>query len=419
MSNRGRAATLVLAVASVVGVGCTPDTTPPPLPAVERVDVDGSGAAANGPCCYVDGYATQSGDGRRVLFSSLATNLVAGDTNAGQPQTLAGLDWFVRDRVSGVTTRVSVLPGGTQLANYLGEFPRVTAAGMSSDGRFVVFGVQNFGGAPDALYRFDLNTGQSTLVRQFAPGDPTPRGSALEVSTAGNIVAFAAGNVGGRAIVLDVVAGTLTDVAPADHSQPRLSDDGRYLASDDRVVDRLTSASTPLVPGGAEGEDAVVAMSGNGEHILFRSNRAGLAPGDTNAADDLFVKNRLSGVIRLATTGGGADGIEPSVGWTAQRVPFGATTLDVRYMLASISDDGNTVAFSTDQDDVPGADSDPGWDTFVRNLSTGATRVITTDSDSHARFAVRGGDFLSGDGSRVVFAAVRNGVGGLWSSPAA
>jgi hypothetical protein len=67
-----------------------------------------------------------SADGRFVAFESGATNLVAGDTNAAS-------DVFVRDRATGVTTRVSVATDGTQ-ANGASNAPR-----LSADGRFVVF----------------------------------------------------------------------------------------------------------------------------------------------------------------------------------------------------------------------------------------------------------------------------------------
>jgi hypothetical protein len=48
-----------------------------------------------------------SGDGRYVGFRSRADNLVPGDTNEA-------LDVFVRDRATGITSRVSVASGGAQ-----------------------------------------------------------------------------------------------------------------------------------------------------------------------------------------------------------------------------------------------------------------------------------------------------------------
>ena len=62
-----------------------------------RVSVGNGGVQANGASLYT----AINGDGRFVAFAADATNLVAGDTNAGR-------DVFVRDRLTGTTERVSV-----------------------------------------------------------------------------------------------------------------------------------------------------------------------------------------------------------------------------------------------------------------------------------------------------------------------
>jgi hypothetical protein len=70
-----------------------------------RVDVDSTGAEANGPTTPT---STQtSADGRYVVFASKATNLVSGDTNGVA-------DVFVHDRQTGTTERVSVSSLGVQ-----------------------------------------------------------------------------------------------------------------------------------------------------------------------------------------------------------------------------------------------------------------------------------------------------------------
>ena len=67
-----------------------------------------------------------SADGRYVAFSSFATNLVAGDSNAKE-------DVFVWDRRTGKITLVSTTADGTQ-ANDQSYFPK-----MSANGRYVAF----------------------------------------------------------------------------------------------------------------------------------------------------------------------------------------------------------------------------------------------------------------------------------------
>src|SRR4051794_28903089 len=70
---------------------------------------------------------TISGDGRYVAFTSDARQLVVGDSNFDT-------DVFVRDRVAGTTTRVSLATGGLE-ADGFSFHPTISA-----DGRFVAFG---------------------------------------------------------------------------------------------------------------------------------------------------------------------------------------------------------------------------------------------------------------------------------------
>ncbi len=89
----------------------------------ERVSLGSGGVQGDG-----NSFAfSVSADGRFVLLQSLATNLVAGDNNAS-------LDFFVRDRQSGTTERVSVGSGGAEA-----NFGAADRADMSADGRFVAF----------------------------------------------------------------------------------------------------------------------------------------------------------------------------------------------------------------------------------------------------------------------------------------
>src|SRR5437667_53493 len=87
-----------------------------------RVSVSGTGAQADS-ASWATGF---SADGRYTVFHSHATNLVPGDTN-GQA------DVFVHDSVTGATERVSVASNGRQ-GDYYSH-----GAGISADGRFVVF----------------------------------------------------------------------------------------------------------------------------------------------------------------------------------------------------------------------------------------------------------------------------------------
>jgi uncharacterized repeat protein (TIGR01451 family) len=87
-----------------------------------RVSVDSTGAQSNG----MSYFSSISADGRFVAFQSLASNLVANDTNGKQ-------DIFVHDRTANQTTRMSVDSAGAQ-GNDRSRLPSINA-----NGRYVAF----------------------------------------------------------------------------------------------------------------------------------------------------------------------------------------------------------------------------------------------------------------------------------------
>src|SRR5207244_2213095 len=93
----------------------------------ERVSVAPDGtqgdAQSNGPAI--------SADGRFVAFTSIATNLVPGDTNGVA-------DAFVHDRQTGITERINVVTGGAQ-GNAASGSTLGPSVAISADGRFVAF----------------------------------------------------------------------------------------------------------------------------------------------------------------------------------------------------------------------------------------------------------------------------------------
>ena len=114
-----------------------------------------------------------SRDGRYVVFSSAAANLVAGDTNSTS-------DIFVHDLQTGTTTRVSVDSAGTE-----GNSKSVEGY-ISADGRYVVFSsaasnlvVGDTNGIGD-LFVHDMQTGTTTRSSLGSTGN----------QIAGNIIGF-------------------------------------------------------------------------------------------------------------------------------------------------------------------------------------------------------------------------------------
>ena len=88
----------------------------------ERISVSSSDVEGNSD----SGRPSISSNNRYVVFSSIATNLVSGDTNGSE-------DVFVRDRDAGRTRRVSIAFDGAE-----GDSDSFSAV-ISGDGRFVAF----------------------------------------------------------------------------------------------------------------------------------------------------------------------------------------------------------------------------------------------------------------------------------------
>jgi uncharacterized delta-60 repeat protein/CSLREA domain-containing protein len=114
--------------------------------------------------------AAISANGRYVAFTSQASNLVSGDTNAQA-------DTFLRDIIAGTTERVSVSSSETQ-ASGVTESP----CSISADGRYVVFSSQannlvsgDTDGSVEDVFLRDRSTGVTRLIQFPSPfsRDPT------------------------------------------------------------------------------------------------------------------------------------------------------------------------------------------------------------------------------------------------------
>jgi Tol biopolymer transport system component len=90
-----------------------------------------------------------SADGTRVLFTSLATNLVVGDTNGVA-------DAFVRYLGTNETVRVSVGAGSAQLGAGVDPASIVGGVGLSGDGKTVLFTSDDALSAADTFGKVDL-----------------------------------------------------------------------------------------------------------------------------------------------------------------------------------------------------------------------------------------------------------------------
>ncbi len=225
-----------------------------------RVSVDSNGAQADDESFTLP--PAISGDGRYVAFSSVATNLVAGDTNGKS-------DIFVHDRRTGQTTRVSVSSAGAQ-ANDASYFPA-----LSADGRYVAFE-----SAASNLVPGDTNARLDIFVHDLQTG-ATTRASVSSSGVQGNDDSeFASLSADGRYVAFLSYA---TNLVPGDVG----------FASDIFVRDMQSGTTTcaSVNSSGVFGNSDSMApvISANGRYVAFASGASNLVPGDTNQATDSFV----------------------------------------------------------------------------------------------------------------------------------
>ncbi len=227
------------------------------------VSLASDGTQINGPI----GVPTISGDGRYVVFSSTADNLVPGDMNGVS-------DVFVHDLQTGQTFRASVDSNGNE-GN--GHSAQNSISAISADGRFVAFASEatNLDGS-DAngflqdIYVHDLVTGTTTRVTVDSNGVQANAGSGWpSISADGNVVAFLSGP-------------SNLDTLPSNSSTEV------YVR--DRLNSRTLRASLAYDGSIANSGPAdLPALSIDGRFVTFTSPADNLVPNDTNAFGDVFI----------------------------------------------------------------------------------------------------------------------------------
>ncbi len=323
-----------------------------------RVSVGASGAEANGASSCSS--AVISADGRLVAFVSDATNLVAGDSNGS-------MDAFVHDRATGTTERVSVDSAGAQTLNS----SSIDGIAISSDGRFVAFASNG-----STLVANDTNGGFDIFVRDRMAGT-TERVSIDSAGVEGDAGSFFPQlSADGQVVAF---ASYATNLDPTDSNG----------TTDVFVHDRTTGITTRVSKGiaGADARDhcSLAALSADGNVVAFESYADNLVGGDHNAANDIFVLDRATAVTsRVNVDSAGAEAIGDSEG-------------------ASLSTDGQVIAFASDAQNLVAGDTNGGGDVFVHDRSTGRTERVSVGANGAQADADSTAPSMSADGQVVAF----------------
>ncbi len=381
---------------------------------ISRVSVNAAGEGGNESSEAPD----VSTDGRYVVFTSLASNLVDGDTNDAK-------DIFVRDMDADTIVRVSVDSSGNE-GNGASRYPSI-----SGDGRYVVFRsaasnlVTGDSNGMEDVFLHDLDTGTTELISVVdgtgVQGDNISYNPTI--STDGNFVAFVSysalvnedTNGVGDVYVRDLVNGTTTRVSLANNGDegndysgfwPAISGDGRYVAfwshatnlvtndsnvKPDVFVRDLQSNTTIRASVANDGTQIAIGagspftISNNGRLVAFTS----LVANDSNNTPDVFLRDLdANTTTRVSVDSSGVEGDNNSIA-------------------ESISADSNYVSFFSYATNLVANDDNGFSDIFLHNRQTAETTRIsvswTGDQGNDNSSLSNSPSHISGDGRYVVF----------------
>ena len=318
-----------------------------------------------------------SDNGRYVVFTSTANNLVAGDTNGDS-------DVFLRDVFSGTTTFIS--------ANFNNNGPGNADSlqgEVSADGRFAVFAsdatninATDLTTTRDVFVRDIVNNTTSTISRVFTSG-PTNGQSGNGPSQSPSISAD------GQYIAFVSSATNFGTIAPGPGQNVYVFDSAvDPLALP--FVNPLTLASTTGVAGTGGSADLTTgepSISDDGQYVAFASSSTTLVPGDINGVSDIFRADLGFGTVAIALVSQSTDGVFAN-GPSAH---------------PSISGDGSVVTFSSTATNLSPLDINAGSDVFIRDVEELTTALVSVNLAGTGSSSSAAEPVMTSDASLVVY----------------
>ena len=227
-----------------------------------------------------------SKNGRYVVFTSFATNLVPGESYAGSVSNV-----FLHDLREGTTVR---LTGGL---DGMGADAFTSDAAISPNGRFATYvssatNLEEGFGNHNEVYVEDLRKGTRTMVSRVE--GQQANGNCFEPSVANN----------GRVVAFRSQANNLV-----------LNDSNGYFDAfvADLKAGTMTRVSVAGDLGQANNHTTDVVLSPTGKSVLFVSAANNLLPEATDFVDQVYLRDLKKGTLRLLTaSAAGAPGDGPS-----------------------------------------------------------------------------------------------------------
>ncbi|HLL65164.1 MAG TPA: hypothetical protein VK453_05390 [Micromonosporaceae bacterium] len=179
-------------------------------------------------------------------------------------------------------------------------------------------------------------------------------------------------------------------VAGVDNSQRQV-----YIRDIGTGVTRLASASSGNIPGNLGSRYA--SMSDDGRYVAFVSEATNLVANDTNAAPDVFVRDVTAGVTTRV-----------SVSSTGTQANAGASLVNI-----FMSADGRYVAFHSASTNLVSQGSFSSGQVYVRDRTNGTTKVGSANSSGVAAnndSEISAAGALSRDGRYLVFSSIASNL---------
>ncbi len=129
----------------------------------------------------------------------------------------------------------------------------------------------------------------------------------------------------------------------------------------------------------------VTAISADGRYVAFQSNATNLVSGDTNLVQDSFIKDTQTGITTRISTN------------SAGNQANGTSTV------TAISADGRYVAFWSNATNLVSGDTNLSTDSFIKDMQTGITTRISTDSAGNQGNGNSTVSAISADGRFIAF----------------
>lgn len=326
----------------------------------ERVSVDSRGRQgdADSGLVGVAGYPAISADGRFVAFPSDATNLVQGDRN--------GLtDVFVRDRLAGTTERVSVSSAGTESDGF-SDGPAI-----SGDGRFVAFQSDAFNLVPKQndfqfIHQIFVHDRLLRTTEIVSVNDAGVEGDSLSVR--------ADLSLDGRFVVFSSFAENLV---------PGLQG-GLQVYLRDRATGTTERISEDAARNPGDGTSVLPVVSADGRFVAFQTNTGNLI-GDGNHELHILVKDRQTGTFERASAN--------SAGEAA----------DLLSEQPDLTPDGRFVTFGSLATNLVPGDTNNRRDIFVRDRQTGTVVRVSVSTAGEQGNSESTWPSISADGLAVAF----------------